>query len=99
MKKGDKVLVSDSYEGPWMEAIFDHQHDNLYFTKFCIGGQIFTRITGYIYCKPIKQTVEEWTWDWLNKERFMCRHGQVTPKGYLDIFNQYYEDRKKWENE
>lgn len=92
IKKGDRVLVPGTC-GELIEAIFDHEHGGKFYVKMYPDNCLYE----YDCYKPVKETLEEWTLGWLIDKGFAGRHKFFTPKGWIDTFNQYYDDRKKWE--
>lgn len=90
MKKGDTVLVSDGGCG-WIEAIFHHEYDGKFYVQN--GGCNYLR--GYSRCKPVKQSVDEFTREWVGAFNVVNIRVGITDLEHW--FDKYYEDRKAWE--
>lgn len=90
MKKGDSVLVK-SVSGNWVNATFNHEYGGKFYVRLSCDNCLFE----FDECKPAKQTVEEFNTKWTD----IMMQSRCQLLASHEVLNQYYQDRKKWENE
>lgn len=83
-KQGDTVEVSDNGVD-WYEKIFAVKHNCLFYCEHS------SYLLSWKFCRKPKQTVEEWTREWYEKNKHLDRLTH-----YLTYMNKYYNDRKAW---
>lgn len=93
MKKGDSVLVK-SVSGNWVNATFNHEYGGKFYVRLSCDNCLFE----FDECKPSKQTVEEFTRVWAEKN---LRLIYISHCGFISSIDEemlckYYNDREEW---